>query len=216
MVPTSNQRWLFRVSHDNYNVSWLLLSFSRDKVGCTVDAWMICWSCSFFHVWIGEALNIDLTDFINTLYAILLPLSFHNAQPSPTGPSMPNSSVLDTLFRALNLIFSPRTSGASAPPWRSAAFSKRLLTASMQWPSVAVLRTLDFVSGLVAKDPKLEAMLSTEDRIFNGVYRPDVDDPQLCHPFESSFWELHTLHRRHWDTRVREEAGKLLAFNSSS
>ncbi|KAF8902119.1 nucleolar complex-associated protein-domain-containing protein [Gymnopilus junonius] len=159
----------------------------------------------------GEALNIDLTDFINTLYAILLPLSFSEIH---NGPKAPDPLVLDTLFRALNLIFLPRASGISAPPWRSAAFSKRLLTACLQWPPAAVLRALDFVSGLVAKDAKLEAMLSTEDRIFNGVYRADIDDPQLCHPFESSFWELHTLHRYHWDPRVREEAGKLLTLNS--
>jgi len=167
----------------------------------------------------GEALNMDLTEFINTLYAILLPLSFceiNDARSLATGPNSANSSpTIDILFRALNLIFSPRTSGTSAPPWRSAAFGKRLLLASLHWPPAAALRTLEFVSGLVAKDPKLEAMLATEDRIFNGVYRPDVDDPQLCHPFETSFWELHTLHRQHWDPRVRAEAGRLLNFKSS-
>ncbi|PPQ78071.1 hypothetical protein CVT25_015605 [Psilocybe cyanescens] len=170
----------------------------------------------------GEALNMDLTDFVNTLYSILLPLSFspemnaHSSNTSsPSGPKSANKSVIDILFRALNLIFSPRTSGTAAPPWRSAAFSKRLLAASLHWPTSATMRALEFVSGLVAKDSKLEAMLATEDRIFNGVYRPDVDDPQLCHPFETSFWELHTLHRQHWDQRVRKIAGKLLNHHSS-
>ena len=171
----------------------------------------------------GEALNIDLNDFITTLYAILLPLSFspeiHSASESKNkaGPVADGAltSVIDILFRALNLVFSPRTSGTSAPPWRSAAFGKRLLIASLHWPAAAALRALDFVGGLIAKDPKLEAMLSTDDRVYDGVYRPDVDDPQLCHPFESSFWELHVLHRQHWDPRVREEAGKLLNFRSS-
>ncbi|KAF8959052.1 nucleolar complex-associated protein-domain-containing protein [Flammula alnicola] len=183
----------------------------------------------------GEALNMDLSDFIKRLYAMLLPLSFsseidaHSSVSPPstlgtTGPDHPSqsssslsatsSTVTDILFRALNLIFFSRTFGTSAPPWRSAAFGKRLLMASLHWPSPAALRALDFVSSLVAKDPKLEAMLSTEDRIFNGVYRPDVDDPQLCHPFESSFWELHALHTQHWDPRVRAEAGKLLNFKS--
>ena len=160
----------------------------------------------------GEALNMDLNDFITNLYAMLLPLSFSieiDAQPLPN-----STSILDVLFRALNLIFSPRTSGTTASPWRSAAFSKRLLTVSLHWPTAAVLRSLDFVRGLVAKDPKLEAMLATEDRIFNGVYRADVDDPQLCHPFESSFWELHALYRQHWDPRVRMEAEKLLNYKS--
>jgi len=90
-----------------------------------------------------------------------------------------------------------------------------MLTVCLHWSPPAVLRTLDFVGGLIGKDATLEALLSTEDRIFNGVYRPDVDDPQLCQPFQSSFWELHVLRERHWDARVRAEAEKLLVFSPS-
>ena len=163
----------------------------------------------------GEALNIDLSDFVSKLFAMLLPLSLAfetGAQSSTVGSD--RSSVIDMLFRTLNIIFSPKTSGARASPWRSAAFAKRLLSVSLQWPPSAALRTLEFVVSLIAKDPKLEAMLSTEDRIFNGIYHADVDDPELCHPFESSFWELHALHQNHWDARVRREAKKLLDFKS--
>ncbi|KAH9484302.1 Nucleolar complex protein 3-like protein [Psilocybe cubensis] len=174
----------------------------------------------------GEALNMDLTDFVNTLYSILLPLSFSpemNAQPSTSttssssslGPKVYHQSVVDILFRALHLIFFSRTSGSTAPPARAAAFSKRLLSGALHWPTPAALRALEFVHGLLAKDSKLEAMLATEDRIYNGVYRADVDDPQLCHPFESSFWELHALHGRHFDPRVRQAAGVLLNYSAS-
>jgi len=174
---------------------------------------------------LGEALNIDLSEFVSSLYAMLMPLTFSHEIIAPAHTIITGKpdthiqvqSVIDLLFRALNLIFLPRTSGSNAvPPWRSAAFSKRLLSVSLHWPSpTSVLRAIEFVRTLVAKDPKLEAMLSTEDRIFNGVYRPDVDDPQLCHPFESSFWELHALSERYWDPRVKEEARKLLNFRSS-
>ena len=160
-----------------------------------------------FKILVGEALNIDLSDFVSRLFALLLPLSLAFETESQ---SLTVGSVIDMLFRALNVIFSPKTSGARASPWRSAAFAKRLLSVSLQWPPFAALRTLDFVSSLIAKDPKLEAMLSTEDRIFNGIYRADVDDPELCHPFESSFWELHALHQNHWSPRVRQEAKNLL------
>lgn len=124
-------------------------------------------------------------------------------------------SVADMLFRALNIVFSPRTFGTAAPPWRSAAFAKRLLTASLNWPPAVALRALDFVGGLLAKDSKLEALLTTEDRTFDGVYRPDLDDPQLCHPFGTSFWELQVLQRSHWDAKVREEARKVMSFTRS-
>jgi len=160
---------------------------------------------------------------------MLLPLTLsddmdnHSPRPlSTTCGILENASLADLLFRALDLIFNPRTSGgisagigtsATHPAWRTAAFAKRLLTASLHWSSSsAVLRTLQFVQTLIARDPKLGALLSTEDRIFNGVYRPDVDDPQLCQPLETSFWELHVLHRHHWNPAVRDEAGKLLNY----
>ncbi|KAJ7632584.1 nucleolar complex-associated protein-domain-containing protein [Roridomyces roridus] len=145
----------------------------------------------------GEALNIDLSDFITKLYALILPLSL-------------TDSGTDMLFRALNIVFSPRTFGAAAPPWRAAAFSKRLLTAAMHWPPAAALRAVDFVGGLFAKDSKLAALLSTEERVLDGTYRAEVDDPQLCNPFGTCFWELATLGSTHWDSRVRAEAAKVM------
>lgn len=157
----------------------------------------------------GEALNIDLGDFVSKLFAMLLPLSLACEIDNQS-----STAVINMLFRALNIIFSPKTSGARASPCRSAAYAKRLLSVSLHWPPSAALRTLEFVGNLITKDPKLEAMLSTEDRIFDGIYRADVDDPELCHPFESSFWELHTLHQNHWDPKVRQEAMRLLGFKS--
>ncbi|KAJ7940673.1 CBF/Mak21 family-domain-containing protein [Mycena leptocephala] len=125
----------------------------------------------------GEALNIDLSDFISRLYALIMPLSLVDPGTGPT----------DMLFRALNIVFSPRTFGAAAPPWRAAAFAKRLLTAALHWPPAAAVRALEFVGGLLAKDAKLAALLSTEERAQDGAYRADVDDPQLCNPFGTCF-----------------------------
>lgn len=129
-----------------------------------------------------------------------------------TPPPRAGQSVADMLFRALNIVFSPRASGAAAAPWRTAAFAKRLLTACLHWPPGAVLRALDFVGGLLAKDAKLEALLATDDRTVDGVYRADLDDPQLSNPFATSFWELHVLRQTHYDARVRRAAEKLAAF----
>jgi len=165
---------------------------------------------------IGEALDIDLSNFITRLYSIILPLSLmHDIErhpPSSFKSDVRNNqpqSVADMLFRALNIVFSPSSTRNASPLWRSAAFAKRLLIASLNWPPATALRALDFVGRLIAKDPKLEALLSTEDRIVDGVYRPDIDDPQLCNPFGTSFWELHILRRSHFDARVREAAKDL-------
>jgi len=65
---------------------------------------------------------------------------------------------------------------------------------------------------LVAREPRLEALLSSEDRTVNGVYRPDVEDPQLCNPFATSAYELRLLLTAHVDARVREAAADLTNY----
>ncbi|EKM55388.1 uncharacterized protein PHACADRAFT_161374 [Phanerochaete carnosa HHB-10118-sp] len=173
----------------------------------------------------GEALEIDLSDFITRLYAMLPSLAFMadieapprtSFQASGAVASSPGAqSASDTLFRALHLAFSRRTSAGASPPWRSAALAKRLLGSSLQWPPDTATRAIAFVGDLVDGDPKLGALLSTDERSVDGVYRPDLDDPQLCHPFATNFWELHLLAERHWSLRVREAAAKLLNSSSS-
>ena len=136
------------------------------------------------------------------------------AAAAARGP--PPQTPADVLFRALQLAFTPRSASAAPPAWRSAAFAKRLLSAALHWPPATAARAIELVAELVERDPKLEALLSTEDRAGNGVYRPDVDDPQVCNAFGSSFWELHTLAAGHWAEQVRVAAGKLLDSHSSS
>ena len=176
------------------------------------------------HAFAGEALDIDLSDFINRLYAMLPSLAIM-ADIETTPPTSFKSSsaaasprpqtVSDMLFRALHLVFTRRTATGASPHWRSAAFAKRLLTASLQWPPSTATRAIAFVGDLVERDPKLEALLSTDDRSVNGVYRPDLDDPQLCNPFGTNFWELHVLAQRHWDKQVAQAARKLMGFSTS-
>ena len=114
----------------------------------------------------GEALNIDLSDFIAQLYTIVLSSSlapdmdstpapaFKSDAPSPSS-SYQSQSTADLLFRALRLAFHPHPSAGAAPPWRAAAFAKRLLTAALHWPAPRVLAALAFVEELLARDPKL-------------------------------------------------------------
>jgi nucleolar complex protein 3 len=186
----------------------------------------------------GEALNVDLGDFTTLLYVLIQSLSLapeFDAAAAPSSSSSPRgattasassreavmvvvvtttasavmASTSDLLFRALHLAFAPR---ASVPPWRAAAFAKRLLTAALHWPGTVALRALEFVAKLVAREPRLEGLLSTEDRTVDGVYRPDVEDPQLCNPFATSAYELYLLQTAHVDARVREAATSLANY----
>lgn len=162
----------------------------------------------------GEALNIDLGDFVNHLYAILLPLSAllqTDAVCTSGSRTRPHPTIADMLFRALTMALSSH-SGGSTLPWRSAAFAKRLLIASLNWPPDVALRALDFVGNLVMKEPKLDALLTTDDRHVDGAYLADVDDPQLSHPFGTSLFELLQLQQRHYDSRIRESARRLSSY----
>ena len=176
----------------------------------------------------GEALNVDLSDFVGHLYAIIpftgiltvgenadanAPAAVRHAgtgKPADDGTGW--SSQTQMLFHALHLIFS-RNIGGAPPAWRAAAFAKRLLTAALHWDPATAIRAVEFVTGLVGKDPKLEALLTTEDRSFDGMYQPEVDDPQLCHPFGTSFFELALL-KNHIDPGIRDAARTLTSGSS--
>ncbi|KAI6097863.1 CBF/Mak21 family-domain-containing protein [Pisolithus sp. B1] len=155
----------------------------------------------------GEALNIDLTYYRRSTTLRRL--------NSPRIRISKPESIADMLFRALNIVFSPRESGGTVVPWRSAAFAKRLLIASINWPPNITLRALEFIKALVARDPKLEALLSTEDRSADGVYLPQIDDPQLSRPFGTSFFELLLLQQHYYDSGVREAAQRLSRCTTS-
>lgn len=171
---------------------------------------------------LGEALNLDLTDFINHLYALITPMSLSLGVEDPvagirtkgrTDTKSQSYTPVDMLFRALNLVFTSRSATfARSPPWRAAAFAKRLVLVSLQLPPSTSARIISFVHTLVAQEPMLEALLSTEDRMANGIYRVDVDDPQLCNAFATNLWELHLL-AKHIDKDVKAAALALLDFS---
>ena len=178
----------------------------------------------------GEALNIDLGDFVNALFGLLRPLSFDTsiedppivtsvaAAPTVNGhvkAKLPSLSIhgqttSELMFRCLNTIFFSRSIAVSAnSSTRTAAFAKRLTEGALHFPPATATKALEFVLQLMGRDIKLEGMLDTEERMFDGVYRPEVDDPQLTNPFATSFWEFELLARNHWNEGVRAVAMKL-------
>ena len=179
----------------------------------------------------GEAINIDLNDFITALFALLRSISLDTgmedppliststikatARPLKPGQKPPKAVVQllttsDLLFRSLHAIFFSRHTASSVPPpWRAAAFAKRLSECALLMPAISAQKAIGFVRALLSRDSKLEGLLDTEERRADGVYRADMDDPQLCNPFSTSLWELEDLSRAHWDRQVRHEAGLL-------
>lgn len=168
----------------------------------------------------GESLNIDLGDFVTALYALILPLSL-----SPTieeAPYLARSAMTlahrqthklaqteaDLLFRALTVIFLVSRNLPSSV--RTLAYSKRLLSASLNWPAATQLRTLTFLRSLLIREPRLEAMLETSDRRVDGRWRGLVDTPELAEPESTCWFEATVYYRQHPDEKVRAEARKLV------
>lgn len=185
----------------------------------------------------GEALNIDLGDFVTELFGLLRPLSLDTGIEDP--PLMTEATAVAAakqaaskgkkaerapthtlstsglLFRCLEAIFFPRlfASTASAPPLRAAAFAKRLVECALFFPPATAKEAITFVRRLSSKEPKLANLLDTEERMFDGVYRPEMDDPQLTNPYTTSLYELDELADHHWDNKVKQETRKLRDAN---
>ncbi|RXK36534.1 hypothetical protein M231_06193 [Tremella mesenterica] len=117
-------------------------------------------------------------------------------------------STSDLLFRCLESIFFSRQAPPS-PPWRAAAFAKRLTECSLHFPPSTAERAIGFVRKLMARHSQLEGLLDTEERMFDGVYKPELDDPQLINTFSTSLWEVHLLAEVHMNEGVRVESKKL-------
>lgn len=183
----------------------------------------------------GEAINVDLSDFVTELFALLRPLSLDTGIEDPPNLSAAAAataakqyraggtratadrqpahtlSTAALLFRCLESIFFPRMFArtAAAPPLRAAAFAKRMCECALTFPPNTAKEALSFVRRLAAKEPKLANLLDTEERMFDGVYRPEMDDPQLTNPFTTSLYELDVLAQKHWEHKVRGEAKRL-------
>ncbi|CAG8474317.1 4812_t:CDS:10 [Funneliformis caledonium] len=170
----------------------------------------------------GEALNIDLKDFYTQMYTIIMPLAMNPymekselEQLKADEGKVSNATYIATeqelLMKGIDFILFKRK---QIPTDRSAAFLKRLSIACMNWPSKTVLKCLTTMKKMIQRQSRLDALLSSDDRAVNGIYRPDLNDPELCNPFATSLWELNLL-QKHYDPKIRTAAVQLATFESN-
>lgn len=187
----------------------------------------------------GEALNIDLADLVAHLYAVILPLcasptieEIPNTGPTNSAAPTPETNAkgkgkgaaanttthllrtdADLLLRALDLtLLRPRA--MSIPPERTAAFAKRLSAACLQTPPTTTLRLLGVIRALIGKDPRLEALLESEDRARNGQFDITGEDLEAARPLaagEVIVFELSAL-ASHVNEDIAAAAKALLAW----
>ncbi|KAI9207010.1 nucleolar complex-associated protein-domain-containing protein [Polychytrium aggregatum] len=144
----------------------------------------------------GEAINIDLKDFCATMYSQMMRAPL-NPSVAWTGSDHISESkarsLIELILLAFDLLFCKRKQLSMD---RVSAFVKRLAVISIHLPSNALLACLHMIRALVIKYPKLEYLLDTE-RLGTGVYRPMLDDPDLCNPYVTNLWELALLRVSH-------------------
>ncbi|KAJ8103224.1 nucleolar complex-associated protein-domain-containing protein [Lipomyces tetrasporus] len=106
---------------------------------------------------------------------------------------------------------------------RMVAFAKRLCLVMLHFPDKSCYAAMKMLENLCVKysgrsgsggsDSKtgsgaLAALFSTEDRVMNGLYRPEIDEPELSNPAAANIWETFLL-EKHYSPRVAESARRL-------
>ncbi|KAH0604762.1 uncharacterized protein H6S33_006430 [Morchella sextelata] len=171
----------------------------------------------------GEGMSIDLTFFTTHLYATLLPLSMSPdlelstkslRLPDPNDATPPSkrinvSTEIEMLIRALNTIFFQQNANKSNTPIRIAAFTKRLMTSSLNMPEKSALATLGMLNKMARKHQRrLHGLFSTEERVGDGTYKMDIDEPEISNPYAATIWET-VLLRKHYSPKISEAAKEL-------
>lgn len=137
----------------------------------------------------GEALNIDPRGFYNTLYTKLLQV--HVGFSSEDVPV-----VLQCLEEML------KKRRKQVPIQRVAGFVKRLCTVSLQSQTNGTLAFLSYVKSFLQSHTKVQAILDSES-MGTGLFRPDVNDPELSNADSTTAWELALLETGHYHPAVR-------------
>lgn len=137
----------------------------------------------------GEALNIDPRGFYSMLYLSLLQV--HAGCSSQDVP---------VALQCLEEMLKKRRK--QVPVQRVAGFVKRLCTVSLQSQANSALAFLAYVKTFLQSHTKVQALLDS-DSLGTGVFRPDVNDPELSNADSSTAWELALLGTRHFHPAVR-------------
>ena len=205
---------------------WEARNATREALLCVITAFALLQGQG------EKMLNVDLQFFASHLYSTLLPLSL-NADiefshktlrlPDPDlaangpGRNSSNSSQvnvatqIEMVIRALDALFfrhsnSTTNGGGAANVSRMAAFTKRLMLASLHVPEKSTLACIGVVNKLGKKHHRqLASLFSTEDSVGDGVYLMEADEPELSNPLAATVWET-VLLEKHYSPAVSEAA----------
>lgn len=155
----------------------------------------------------AQALGLDLTFFIHTLYSLLHPLaldpdieSTSHSRLASTTPRVNVSTTIVLLLRSLRSVLLP--SARNTPPVRLAAFAKQLMTCALHLPERSTAAVLGLLAEVTkAHKAKINALWYTEERRGDGVFDAKAG-VEGCNPFAATVWEGELL-RCHYARGVR-------------
>ncbi len=198
-------------------------NLTREALLCTVTAHTLLAGQDAHNS--RNALHLSLSYFTTHLYRSLLDLST-NPDLELTKPSgstfaagrysrvnVQTTTVL--LLRSLTAILLPPWNIRSVPPLRLAAFTKQLMTSSLQLPEKSCQGTLALLGDVAhTHGKKVRSLWNTDERKGDGRFNPASDSVEGSNPFATTVWEGELL-RKHYSPKVRE-GHQLLAKGMNS
>lgn len=192
-------------------------SMTREALLCIVTAFAL------LSGQIGESMNLDLSFFIDHFYSALYSLGLNPdlefshktlrlddpLKRAAFGPETAEfkrkvniSTEMEMVVKAFEFIFFRQRQVGKL---RVEAFAKRLMIASLQMPEKSAIAALKILDKMTKKFPALASLYSTEDRVANGIYRMDVDQPEHSNPEAATIWETLFL-EQHYSPKVARAA----------
>lgn len=210
-----------QIRHTDDGKSEFRETSTREALLCIVTAFVLLGGQ------VGESMNLDLTFFINHFYSSLYALglnpdielshkSLRMDDPSSDGASTTNvarakinvATEMEMVVKCFEGIFLQQKHVSRL---RVQAFAKRLATICLQLPEKSCMAGLKILDRLNKKFSIMTALYSSDDRITNGVYRMDVDQPDHANPEASTIWET-VLLEKHFSPDIAKVA-KLVPRN---
>lgn len=197
-------------------------SMTRELLLCVVTAF------SLLHgqdgAYAASTLHLDLDYFISQLYQALIPVALNDGLEHEKGPfrlsdpqlgdhdvydnANDNAKINTTttsmlLLRALSIALSPEHRPNSAPPIRIAAFTKQLMTLSLNLPEKTAVALMSFIEQILKlRKGKVAGIWHTDDRRGDGVFDPLSRQIERSNPFAATVWEGELL-RQHYCPKVQ-------------
>ncbi|CAB3396801.1 unnamed protein product [Caenorhabditis bovis] len=136
----------------------------------------------------GQILNVDPSKFYRLAYRILNSLPFEKRPQQRLAQIIMTAKTLDTMLIDRR---------KAVPLSRVAAFAKRLLSVATVLDDYPALCLVSLVRVLFIAHPKLTSMVEDEEGGGAGVYRQDIDDPDVANALATDVRsELSMLARR--------------------